>query len=64
MDDRERRQRRDEFEVDEALGFDVPLWYLQLTARLRSSWRRDVLSVLAVGGLCGAVGFLLGRLGG
>jgi hypothetical protein len=62
MDQRERTRRRDEFEVDEVLGLDIPVWYLRLTARLRRTWQRDVLSLVAVSSLGAAVGFVLGRL--
>lgn len=62
MDQRERRQRRDEFEVDEVLILDVPIWYLRLTGPLRRSWKRDVLSVVALSSVCAIVGFVLGRV--
>lgn len=62
MDQRERRQRRDEFAVDEVLLLDVPVWYLRLSGRLRRSWQRDVLSLIALGSLCAVVGFVVGRL--
>ena len=34
MDEREERQLRAEFDVDEVIAIDMPVWYLNLTSRV------------------------------
>lgn len=62
LDDRERRQRRKEFEVDDALALDIPVWYLRMTQRFRLSWRREAFAVFALGAGFALLGFVVGRV--
>ena len=56
MDEREERQLRAEFDVDEVITLDMPVWYLNLTSRVTGRWRREV----AVVGAAFASGIAVG----
>lgn len=56
-DSREERQQREEFDVDEIVDIDLPLWYLSLTRHVSGHWRREVAVVVAafaIGAVSGA----------
>ena len=57
MDELEQRQVRSEYELDDLVTVDLPLWYLRLTAPIAGQWRREV-GVVALAFILGlAVGF-------